>query len=326
MKRILTSLTFAAFATVLVATPAFAQEKQKEDKHKDKHETIVIMRKGDKDEKVVVEFKGDKLIVNGKEVDEFESENLSISRNKLRDLRAFSAPNGNWGLADFEGNNGFRMFSEDENRAMLGVTTEKVDRGAEIKEVSKESAAEKAGLKAGDIITKIDETKIEDADDLSKAIHSHKPGDKVSVSYLRDNKEQKVSAELGKWKGIKFDSYTPDFHFEMPEYNVTPRIRGNGAFMYGGAPKLGLSVQDTDDGKGVKVIEVDEESNAAKAGLKEEDVITHINDKEVNAADEVAKIVKESKEKPSIMVKINRGGKTQNVELKMPRKLKTADL
>ncbi|MEI2740513.1 MAG: PDZ domain-containing protein [Chitinophagaceae bacterium] len=63
------------------------------------------------------------------------------------------------------------MFTEDANRAMLGVTTEKVDEGAESKlTVTKESAAEKIGLKEGDIITKVDDKKIENPDDLSAAI------------------------------------------------------------------------------------------------------------------------------------------------------------
>ena len=70
-------------------------------------------------------------------------------------------------------------------------------------------------------------------------------------------------------------------------------------------PRLGLSVQDTDDGKGVKVIDVDEESNAAKAGVKENDIITHVNDKEVNSADEVAKLVRENKDKPNYDLKLN---------------------
>ena len=94
----------------------------------------------------------------------------------------------------------------------------------------------------------------------------------------------------------------------------------------GGGPKLGLSVQDTDDGKGVKILEVDEDSNAAKAGLKEDDVITEINGKAVNSADEVARIVRENKDKTSMMLKLQRSGKTQNIEVKIPRKLKTADL
>jgi serine protease Do len=93
-----------------------------------------------------------------------------------------------------------------------------------------------------------------------------------------------------------------------------------------GQPKLGLSVQDTDDGKGVKVIEVDEESNAAKAGVKENDIITHVNDKEINSADEISRMVKESKDKATLNLKLKRDGKSQTIEVKMPRKLKTADL
>ena len=74
------------------------------------------------------------------------------------------------------------------------------------------------------------------------------------------------------------------------------------------------------------MIEVDQESNAAKAGLKEEDLITEIDGKAVNSTDETVRIIKESKEKTSIMVKRSRGGKTMNIEVKMPRKIKTADL
>ena len=89
---------------------------------------------------------------------------------------------------------------------------------------------------------------------------------------------------------------------------------------------MGLSVQDTEDGKGVKIIDVDEESNAAKAGLKSDDIITEVEGKAVNSADEVARIIRESKDKTSVKVKLNRSGKTQNVEVKIPRKLKSADL
>jgi len=334
MKRILTSLSIAAMVTVLMI-PAVANA-QKEDKTKDKEdkekkekkesEQIIITHKGDKDEKVVLEFKDGKVIVNGKPIDEFKDDDVTIRRNRQRDIRAFAVP-GN-GTMNFGDN--MSLFNENENRAMLGVTTDKADKGAEIQEISKASAAEKAGLKEGDVITKVGDTKIEDADDLSKAIQSHKPGEKVTITYLRDDKEQKVTAELGKWKGVNFNFKSPDMNFEMPNADafrkLTPGFHGNGVQWYGGSPKLGLSVQDTDDGKGVKVIEVDEESNAAKAGVKEDDVIISVNDKEINSTDEIAKVVKESKEKNSLMLKINRGGKTQNIEVKMPRKLKTADL
>ena len=89
---------------------------------------------------------------------------------------------------------------------------------------------------------------------------------------------------------------------------------------------MGLSIQDTDDGKGVKVIEVDRDSNASKAGLKEDDVIVEVDGKAVNGADAMAKVIKESKDKGSVNMKVLRGGKTHNIEVKIPKKLKTADL
>jgi serine protease Do len=227
----------------------------------------------------------------------------------------------NWNMNYDDHNVG--LFSTDENRAMLGVVTDENDKGAEINSITKESAAEKAGLKKGDIITSIGGKKVQDADDVSEAIRSHKPGDKVDINILRDGKEQKLNAELGKWKGIKMNTTnTPSFK----EFEMTTPSRSLGAYMFDNRPKLGLSIQDTDDGKGVKVIEIDSDGNAAKAGVKKDDVITHINDKEVNSADETSKIVKENKDKASVRLQVNRSGKTQNIEVRMPRKLKTADL
>jgi serine protease Do len=94
----------------------------------------------------------------------------------------------------------------------------------------------------------------------------------------------------------------------------------------GSGPKLGVSVQDTEDGKGVNVIEVDEDGNAAKAGIKEDDIITEVDGKAVNSTDEIAKLIKESKEKTSVKIKLLRAGKAETVEVKIPRKLKTTDL
>ncbi|MDP9230697.1 MAG: PDZ domain-containing protein [Bacteroidota bacterium] len=328
MKRTWRNLSIAILSVALIIPAAVqAQKEEKEDKDKkDKKdvEQIIITRKGDKDEKVVIELNGDKVIVNGKNVEDQKDGDITVHRNKLN---GFSFYGDNFGF-----NDNMAFFGENENMAMLGVVTEKEDNGAKITEITKESGAEKAGLKEGDIITKLDDKKIEDADDLTKAVRSHKPGDKVTITYLRDKKEQKANAELGKWKGVKMNAYSPhipDMKLleEMkPRIQSLPRGEFNGQFWSSGKPKLGLSVQDTDDGKGVKVLDVDEEGNAAKAGVKENDIITHIDDKAVNSADEISKIIRESKDKPSIMIKLNRGGKTQNIEVKIPRKLKTADL
>jgi len=343
MKRF--ALSFAI--TALLATfaiPSFAQDEKVKDKEnkdtKKEVEQITITRKTDNKTKTVVEINGDKITVNGKPIEDLKDGDITVHRNKyktMEGLNYYGTPRTRAGGQSFNWDNGdgFNMFHVDENRAMLGVVTEEVEGGVKVTEITDESAAKKAGIKEGDIITKIGDTKIEDPDQLSEAVRKHKPGEKVTVTLLRDKKEQKVTAELGKWKGVSSFNYSPGKEFKMdmdynellaPKIQAMPRMRGQAWSYSGGAPRLGLSVQDTDDGKGVKVIDVDDESNAAKAGLKENDIITNFNGTEVNSADEVAKLVKENKDKPTISLKIKRDGKVQTVDVKMPRKLKTADL
>lgn len=346
MKK--TGIRMAAWmvAAVLMAPVALMAQEEKdkvikeEKKEKKDVQQIIITRKNNSGDKVVVEVNGDKVTINGKPLEEYKNQegDISVRLHKLKDMENLARIPGMSGTWSFNGNDNFsRIFSENSNQAMLGVTTDNNEQGAAVTDITKESAAEKIGLKEGDIITKVDDKKISSPDDLSKAIKSHKPGDKVTITYLRDKKEQTATAELTKWKGMNiFESTAPfkmdlggiDFDKSIPRALTIPRtpMPGQNWSWAGGAPKLGLSVQDTDDGKGVKVIEVDEESSAKKAGIKENDVITEVDGKAVNSTDDMVKMIKESKEKISIMVKLQRAGKTQNIEVKMPRKIKTADL
>src|SRR5688572_17947844 len=313
MKQVIKKISFVVLASALIAPVAGWAQKDKEDKVKDKKdaEQIIITRTGDKAEKVVIELNGDKVTVNGKEVTGKDGD-VRVMRNKVKDVWAFG---GNADGFSHNWNDNFSFFDVDEDRAMLGVTTETDNKGAEIQTITKDGGAEKAGLKKGDIITKIDDKKIESADDLTKAIRSHKPGDKVSVSYIRDGKDQKVTAELGKWKGAKVYAPAQGYRYSIPNMDLEnlpgmqslPRIRGTMAFA-GGGPRLGLSIQDTEDGKGVKVVDVHEDGNASKAGVKEDDVITEVDGKAVSSTDDVAKLVKEGKEKGGVKLKVNRGG------------------
>ncbi|MBL7745734.1 MAG: PDZ domain-containing protein [Chitinophagaceae bacterium] len=343
MKQIIRKPLLMILGAALVAPVTLLAQPGDKDKPKDKEkkdsEQIIITRKGGDNEKIVVEVNGDKVTVNGKPIEEYKGDDVSVRRHKIKDAFALAETfgSGNWSA---NGGN-FKIAGVDTNRAMLGVTTEKADKGVEIQDITKESGAAKAGLKEGDIITKIGDKKIETPDDLSKTIKSHKPGDKVDITYLREDKEKKTTAELGRFKGATVFSTGPggqyNFNFDdmdfdkiMPKIQAIPRVytprAGQNWNWSGGGPKLGLSVQDTDDGKGVKVIEVDDESNAAKAGIKEDDVITEVDGKATNSVDEISKIIKENKDKTSVMVKLQRGGKTQNIEVKMPRKIKSADL
>ena len=73
------------------------------------------------------------------------------------------------------------------------------------------------------MITKVDDKKIEDPDGLTEAIKSHKPGDKVTVTILRDDKEQKVSAELGKFKGMNVFA-GPKMDMGDMKFDYNPRV------------------------------------------------------------------------------------------------------
>jgi putative serine protease PepD len=68
------------------------------------------------------------------------------------------------------------------------------DEGASIEKVNAGSTAENAGIAAGDVITKVDDHLITDADSLIATIRSYRPGDKVTVTYTHDG--QTKTAEL----------------------------------------------------------------------------------------------------------------------------------
>src|SRR5688572_11729711 len=322
MKQFIKKVSLWLLAASLVPATLMAQ-KEKEEKAKEKKEAeqIIITRKGNPDEKIVVELMGDKVIVNGKEVKDKDGE-ITVHRNKIKDVWAFGGE-GVPGLWSEHGGNHLKMYSTGENRAMLGVSTDQADEGVEIQSVTEESAAEKAGLKKGDIIKAIDDKKIETPDDLSETIGDHKPGDKVSVKFLRDKKDQKVTVELGKWKGVTAFSigengnFNMNFDQMMPKAYTVPRVTTpRSSFSWsGGGPRLGLSVQETEDGKGVNVIEVDEDGNAAKAGIKEKDIITEVDGNAVNSTEEIATLMRVGRTKSSVKVKLLRNGKVENIEV-----------
>ncbi|MES2882368.1 MAG: PDZ domain-containing protein [Bacteroidota bacterium] len=340
MKHSITKkLLIAGLAVIAVPSLLFAQKEKEKVKDKSEMQTIVITRAVDVDVKTVIEIDGNKIKVNGKDAKDNKDINVNVNTTSAGGRYHVYTPSQGRGFTfDSEA---MSMYDVDENRAMLGVTTETDEKGAEIKTVTTAGGADKAGLKKGDIITKIGDKKIENGDGVTKAIRSHKPGDKVSVTFLRDGKEQKATAELGKWKGVRMNlANAPRIPTQVWGEGMQEKLKMdmeglrmnlddnefNGVFSFNRRPKLGLSIQDSDDGKGVKVLEVDEESNAAKAGILKDDVILSVDDKEVKGTDDVTSTLRENKEKYTFNFKVQRGGKTQNIEVKMPRKLKTADL
>jgi putative serine protease PepD len=82
--------------------------------------------------------------------------------------------------------------------AVLGVSASDVTGGgARVEAVTASSGAAKAGLKAGDVITKVDDTTVSDATELTAAIRAHSAGDKVQLTYTRNGSSHTTTATLG---------------------------------------------------------------------------------------------------------------------------------
>lgn len=85
-----------------------------------------------------------------------------------------------------------------------------VDHGVLIESVVEDSPAEKAGLKAGDVIFEISGKKIEDYRDLIRTVNYYDPGETVEVKYSRKGKTGSVKVELGERKKMKWHHYKSD--------------------------------------------------------------------------------------------------------------------
>ncbi|MEN9685570.1 MAG: hypothetical protein RLZZ28_1356 [Bacteroidota bacterium] len=312
-------------STVAVQAQADAKApKPKEEKSPVKEESITITKKSGNNEKMTIVVDGEHITINGKPLNEMKDSDIEIRRNKaladthLKIMRSGS-PMGN-----------MKIFSDGmdakTNRAFLGVSSEKSEKGTKIISVEKGSGAEKAGLQKDDIITKAGDAKISSPEDLYEAIGKLKPEDKVSITYLHEGKEATTTATLGKnsqadLRVFNFNNDNfHDFNFSMPEMPRMNKIEMTRK------PKLGLEIQDIETGKGVKVLDVDSDSPASKAGLLKDDVISEIDGKAVSSVDELRTKVREMKEGDSVKITFTRNGKTQTAEIKFPRKLKTAEL
>jgi putative serine protease PepD len=86
--------------------------------------------------------------------------------------------------------------------ARLGVSVTDVSgntltQGAQLRSVENGGAADKAGLKDGDVITKVDDQVIDGSESLVATIRGHRPDDSVQITYLRGDKTHTTNADLG---------------------------------------------------------------------------------------------------------------------------------
>jgi len=329
------------------------------DDNKKERQEIVISKKGEKDATVTIEFKDDKVLINGKPIIEFKDDAISINNRTYsfkqiekdfegygRDMEGFGRDMENFGKEMELAFSGKRP----PGGPFLGVVTEKVDDGAKIEEIIKGSAAEKSDLKVGDVITKVNDQKVNGPGELAEILQSYEPKKEVKVYYKRDGKEKNTKVTLQERTVSTYSFSGPGGGSKSYSFPRTPRAprapgavrapgapqppsvyqmeieRGGGNVLFGRQPKLGLKIQDLEEGVGVKVLEVEEGSAAAAAGLKKDDVITQIGTEKVANTDEAREQLMENSGKSTYTIVAKRNNAEMKFEVKIPKKLKTANL
>ena len=164
--------------------------------------------------------------------------------------------------------------------------------GALITLVTDNSAAERAGLVIGDVIVSIDSEAIEDAGALRNAIGLLRPGDKVSVGFIREGREQTIVAVLGEIDA-PLDAQQRladvDAIFEGAEFVTNQEAR-----------------TDFNGVAGLLVLQVQSGSPAALRGLRGGDIITHINRQRVRNVTEAIALIESAR---SIILQVQRGSR-----------------
>ena len=152
-----------------------------------------------------------------------------------------------------------------------GVTA--VNSGLYVGKVEDRSAAMEAGIKEGDVIVAIDGNATNNSAQLQEIIARHRPGDKVKVTYYRNNKKEEVTVTLRNTLGNTEVTRSGDVlelgcAFKAVSKETLAQLEISN----------GVQVAGLKDGK------------FKEAGIKEGFIITDINNSAVNSADDVEKI------------------------------------
>ena len=196
-------------------------------------------------------------------------------------------------------------------RGRIGVQIESVSKevaesiglgkpqGALVRGVESGAPAEKAGIEAGDIITKFDGKQIEKSSDLPRMVGNVKPGTKAVVTVFRRGVSKELTVTIAEIEAEK-----PVRKASAPE--AKPPVAGP-------AQQLGLVVSELSDAQkkelkikgGVKVDSAD--GSAARAGLREGDVIMTIGNTEVTTVKEFEAVLAKADKSKAINVLFRRG-------------------
>ena len=313
--------TLAALVMLASATPAMAQHSAGPGTPGTTEE-IIIRGNGDLPRPLDIHIDSTGVLINGKKAENFAG-SIEVIQRKTHEM-----PGSQRGFPPMDSfMPGQMALPYSANKALLGVISapDSQGKGAEVVDVEKGTAAQQAGLRKGDRILQVDGTAISSPQDLSAAIGSRKPGDRVDLRLLRDGKDLNLQATLGR----NDNGPSRDFAYAMPfDYHhffqgnpgfpMQPpfRFNRNGQAPAGGGPHLGMVVENTGSDKGVVVRKVEPGSVAARSGIRPGDIITRYADSDVQGIDDLRKAVDQNRRQDHIQVSLKRDGKTRNVELR----------
>jgi serine protease Do len=177
----------------------------------------------------------------------------------------------------------------------------KENTGALIGEVVPKGPADDAGLKNGDVVVDYNGKKVTDSRHLKLAVGETKPGTTVPMKVLRDGSTKTIQVTVQQLPGS-----------EQLAQNKSGNSTDNGTLN-------GVTVSDLDQQarqelkipenvKGAVITEVQPDSPAAEAGLKQGDVIVEINRHPVKTADEAVRMTENPKDKVTLLRIWSNGG------------------
>ena len=167
-------------------------------------------------------------------------------------------------------------------------TSLKSGKGIYVTDVAKNSGAEDAGIKQGDIIKKVDNIKIGTSSDLTLAIGSKRPGDKVAITYIRNGKENKVTVSLKDQKGNTSLRSKADL-------SVSEKIGGEFEIL-SDRVKVSYGLNS-----GVIAKNIVDGGELSKIGVVDNYIIMEINGKPVNSQKDIENLLKNYKGTVSVV-------------------------
>ena len=195
---------------------------------------------------------------------------------------------------------------------LLGL---KEGKGAIVGQVVPNGPAAKAGLKAGDVVTAIDGTKVNSSEDLTMDVIAHAPGSSVTLDVVRNSQPMKVTVNLGQRPGaLDWDKKGPNNDNGDNNDNDNGSNNGNvterGITVQELTPDVAQQINVPAGTKGVVVTDIDASSSAADAGsLGKGAVITAVNRQPVTNVSDFKRLMTAAKGK-AVLLTVNLGGQT----------------